>query len=115
MNSLVQSRRDFVSQSLALAGCALPVTGVVAAEQRGASAQGAAAGVAAPDAVTSNTIQEAEKLHAVHFSAAQRSAAAAAAPAQVAGIESLRKVPRPLWLRPALNFDPRLPAERYPD
>jgi Asp-tRNA(Asn)/Glu-tRNA(Gln) amidotransferase A subunit family amidase len=114
MNSLAQSRRNFVYQSLALAGCALPVTGAVAAEQDGPSAQGAAAGVPAPDAVTSNTIQEAEKLHAVHFSAAQRSAAAAAAPAQVAGIESLRKVGRPLWLRPALNFDPRLPAERYP-
>ena len=74
LNSLAQSRRNFVSQSLALAGCALPVTGVMAAEQGGASVQGAAAGVPAPDAVTSNTIQEAEKLHAVHFSAAQRTA-----------------------------------------
>src|SRR5580698_2197534 len=98
LNSLARSRRDFVSQSLALAGCALPVTSVVAAEQNG---------------ITANTIQEAEKLHAVHFSAAQRVAAAEAAPAQAATIEALRKVSRPLWLRPALSFDPRLPGERY--
>jgi hypothetical protein len=119
LNSPAQSRRDFVSQSLALAGCALPVTSVVAAErsgapeQSGASHQSGGAGLSAAGEITAETIQEAEKLHGVHFSAAQRGSAAEAAPAQAATIEALRKVSRPLWLRPALSFDPRLPGERY--
>ena len=120
MDSTASSRRDFIARTLALGSCALPFA---AASAAGVSAAGPAAAAAAQNAapeqnsaagITPKTIEEAEKLHAVHFTAAQREALAAAAPAQLAAIESLRKIERPLWLRPALNFDPRLPGRRYP-
>jgi Asp-tRNA(Asn)/Glu-tRNA(Gln) amidotransferase A subunit family amidase len=104
LDSSAQSRRDFVARSLMLAGCAVPA----------AVATVAAAGEAGEAGITVRTIEEAEKLHAVRYSAEQRKQLAAAAPAKVQGIESLRSVERPLWLRPALNFDPRLPGETYP-
>jgi Asp-tRNA(Asn)/Glu-tRNA(Gln) amidotransferase A subunit family amidase len=116
---LAPSRRDFIAHSLTLAGCAIPAAGFAASDQGTASggtasAQSNSAAPAADDVITAKTIEEAEKLHGVRFSAAQHTQLAAASPAQVKGIESLRELGRPLWLRPALNFDPRLPGEHYP-
>jgi Asp-tRNA(Asn)/Glu-tRNA(Gln) amidotransferase A subunit family amidase len=119
MDTPARSRRDFIAHSLALGGAALPLAATAALVPAASPAAGEAqkpqaAATLAPNAITPKTIEEAEKLHAVRFTAAQRVALAAAAPVQVAGIESLRKIERPLWLRPALNFDPRLPGRRYP-
>ncbi len=114
MEILAQTRRDFIAQSLALAGCVLPAASFAAADLDAPPARSASTAPAADDVITAKTIQEAEKLHGVHFSAAQRSQLATAAPAQIKGIEALRELDRPLWLRPALNFDPRLPGEHYP-
>ena len=88
MDTTARSRRDFIAHSLALGSCALPL----------ATAAAAAVGTDA-DAITPKTIEEAEKLHALHFSAAQREALAVAAPAQVAGIESLRRLAISRWRR----------------
>ena len=72
-----------------------------------------AAGTAA-DAITATTIAEAQKIHAVHFSAMQCEQLAASVPTQVKSVVNLRRVPRALTLQPAIHFDPRLPGKRYP-
>ncbi|MBV8144495.1 MAG: amidase [Gammaproteobacteria bacterium] len=94
------SRREFLAEGLGLAACAAPA--------------GAAAPVSEPEGVTPRTIEEAEKIHALHFSAAQRRDLAVAVPGQVKSVVKLRRVPRPISLQPAIHFDPRLPGESYP-
>lgn len=97
----VTSRREFLVEVLGVAACAAQPTS-------------AAAEPADTGAITPATIEEAEKIHAVHFSAAQRQELAASMPRQVESVVRLRRVPRPLTLQPAIHFDPRLPGEHYP-
>ena len=97
---LVTSRREFLAEGLGLAACVVPAH--------------AAAPPSETAGVTARTIEEAEKIHAVHFSPAQRHELAASVPAQVQSVVKLRRVPRPLTLQPAIHFDPRLPGARYP-
>lgn len=96
---LIMSRREFLVGGLGVAA-------VVPAH--------AAAPPSETAGVTARTIEEAEKIHAVHFSPAQRQELAASVPAQVQSVVKLRRVPRPLTLQPAIHFDPRLPGARYP-
>ncbi len=97
---LITSRREFLVGGLGVAGCVAPTH--------------AAALPAETAGVTPRTIEEAEKIHAVHFSPVQRQELAASVPAQVQSVVKLRRVPRPLGLQPAIHFDPRLPGARYP-
>ncbi len=69
----------------------------------------------APGAITPATIAESEKIHALHFTAAQREELAGAVPTQVQAVTGLRRIPRPAALQPALHFDPRLPGVLYPE
>jgi|HubBroStandDraft_4_1064222.scaffolds.fasta_scaffold01028_3 Asp-tRNA(Asn)/Glu-tRNA(Gln) amidotransferase A subunit family amidase len=94
------SRREFLAEGLGLAACIAPAH--------------AAAPPAETGKVTPTTIEEAQKIHAVHFSPAQRQELADSVPAQVQSVVKLRRVPRPLTLQPAIHFDPRLPGARYP-
>jgi Asp-tRNA(Asn)/Glu-tRNA(Gln) amidotransferase A subunit family amidase len=94
------SRREFLAEGLGLAVCVAPAH--------------AAAPPAETGKVTPRTIEEAEKIHAVHFSPAQRQELATSVPAQVQSVVKLRRVPRPPTLQPAIHFDPRLPGARYP-
>jgi len=98
--ALITSRREFVAQGLGLAACVAPAGAQAAPPETGG--------------VTPRTIEEAEKIHAVHFSPAQRRELAASVPAQVQSVVKLRRVPRPLALQPAIHFNPRLPGARYP-
>lgn len=86
-----------------------------------AGGEGAAAAPPSPssqdqgtDPITPQTIAEAEKLHAVAYTPAQRARLAPAMATQVAGVRAVRQVPRALELQPALTFDPRLPGVAYP-
>ena len=107
------SRRDFLASSAALAAGTLacqPDTG-------DGSVDGSAAGSAAPQPpadITAATIAEAEKLHAVTYTAEERDQLVQSIGAQVAGVQQLRDVPRELSLQPAITFDPRLPGVAYP-
>lgn len=93
------SRREFLAEGLGLAACVAPGSAAAAPSQTAG--------------ITTRTIEEAEKIHAVHFSTAQRQELAASVPAQVQSVVKLRHVPRPLALQPAIHFDPRLPGTRY--
>jgi Asp-tRNA(Asn)/Glu-tRNA(Gln) amidotransferase A subunit family amidase len=106
-----KSRRQFIAQALTLGAAVGPLA--LAAPLGAEVADKTAAPDVQSPAITPITIQEAEKLQAVELTAAQCAALAAAAPAQVKVIESLRDPKRPLGLRPALNFDPRLPGTVY--
>jgi Asp-tRNA(Asn)/Glu-tRNA(Gln) amidotransferase A subunit family amidase len=100
-SGLKTSRREFLAEGLGLAACVAP-------------AGAAAPSSSEPVGITPRTIEEAEKIHAVHFSPAQRKELAASVPAQAESVVKLRSVPRPITLQPAIHFDPRLPGERYP-
>ena len=103
------SRRDFLASSAALAA------GTLACQPD--AGDGSAAGAPAPQApadITAATIAEAEKLHAVAYTAEERAALVQSIGDQVAGILQLRDVPRELSLQPAITFDPRLPGVSYP-
>lgn len=97
---LMTSRREFLAEAMGIAACVAPAH--------------AAAPTSETAGVTPITIEEAEKIHAVHFSSAQRQQLAASVPTQVQSVVKLRRVPRPLTLQPAIHFDPRLPGARYP-
>jgi Asp-tRNA(Asn)/Glu-tRNA(Gln) amidotransferase A subunit family amidase len=109
------SRREFLAEGLCLAGAGIAPASVaksaLADELRSDSA-GQKADTQA--AITPSTIAEAEKIHALQFSQAQRQELAGAIPAQVKTVVDLRQVARPLALQPAIHFDPRIPGERYP-
>src|SRR5450432_297536 len=105
------SRREFLAEGLGLAACIAPATAAMATESPAGKSEQEAGAV---DAITPTTIEEAQKIHAVHFSAAQRKELAASVPTQVESIVTLRRVPRPLALQPAVHFDPRLPGVHYP-
>jgi len=94
------SRRKFLAEGLGLAACVAPAGGEVPSPET--------------EGITPRTIEEAQKIHAVQFSPAQRQALAASVPAQVQSVVKLRRVPRPLALQPAIHFDPRLPGAHYP-
>jgi Asp-tRNA(Asn)/Glu-tRNA(Gln) amidotransferase A subunit family amidase len=64
--------------------------------------------------ITPDTIREAEKLAGVEYTPAQREQLVATIAAQIAAVKSIRALPRPLDLQPALIFDPRLPGVSYP-
>lgn len=108
------SRREFIAEALGLAACIAPATFVNAMDTPAQPASGSGGrGPSALATITPATIEEAEKLHAVRFTAAQREELVAAVPAQVDAITGLRRIHRPLTLQPALHFDPRLPGVRY--
>src|ERR1700689_5329326 len=110
-----KSRREFIEEVMQLGLCVTPLA--LAGSSNAATAPGPAtpaASAQAAVAITSSTIEEAEKLHALHFSPAEREELAAALPAQVSQITALRQLARPLALQPALHFDPRLPGAAYP-
>jgi Asp-tRNA(Asn)/Glu-tRNA(Gln) amidotransferase A subunit family amidase len=108
------SRRDFLTEALYLAACIAPATSahvaIAAPELTSANAARESLALAT---ITPTTIEEAEKIHAVHFSPAQCKELAAAIPTQVKAVVGLRRVPRPLALQPAIHFDPRLPGMPY--
>ncbi|MGH8263778.1 MAG: amidase family protein, partial [Steroidobacteraceae bacterium] len=108
------SRRAFLADAICVAACAASpaLAKVTAATTASATIDGdkTHSNVAA---ITRATIAEAEKIHAVHFTEAQRQALAADVPSQVESIAGLRRVPRSLALQPALRFDPRLAGVRY--
>jgi Asp-tRNA(Asn)/Glu-tRNA(Gln) amidotransferase A subunit family amidase len=95
------SRREFLAEGLGLAACVAPAGATTPPTSEAAR-------------ITPRTIEEAEKIHAVHFNPAQRKELAASVPAQADSVVKLRRVPRPITLQPAIHFDPRLPGERYP-
>jgi Asp-tRNA(Asn)/Glu-tRNA(Gln) amidotransferase A subunit family amidase len=64
--------------------------------------------------ITTATIEEAEKIHAVKFSPEARAQLVAAIPAQIAAVKAVRAVARPRSTKPAIVFDPRLPGVAYP-
>jgi Asp-tRNA(Asn)/Glu-tRNA(Gln) amidotransferase A subunit family amidase len=109
------SRRDFLAEALCLAACIAPTSSAqaanVAAEPTSANAAGEPPALVT---ITPTTIEEVEKIHAVHFSVTQRKELAAAIPTQMKAVVDLRRVLRPLALQPALHFDPRLPGIPYP-
>jgi len=94
------SRREFLAGAAGLALSALT-------PEAGESAQDPAG------AITPNTIAEAEKLHALAFSAEQRGRIVKTINTQVTAVKAIRGVPRPLGLQPAITFDPRLPGVTY--
>ena len=111
----VTSRRDFLTDALCLTACVAPFTDAQATNTPPEPASTRATQESKTLAtITPATIAEAEKLHALRFTAAQRRDLAAAMPAQVETVKRLRRVPRPIALQPALHFDPRLPGESYP-
>jgi Asp-tRNA(Asn)/Glu-tRNA(Gln) amidotransferase A subunit family amidase len=64
--------------------------------------------------ITTDTIREAEKLAGVEYTPAEREQLVKSIGAQVAAVKSIRDLPRPRELQPALIFDPRLPGVSYP-
>ncbi|MEO8453502.1 MAG: amidase, partial [Gemmatimonadota bacterium] len=64
--------------------------------------------------ITTETIAEAERIHAVTFTAEARRALVATMPGQIAAVKAVRAVPRPRSLKPGITFDPRLPGVAYP-
>jgi Asp-tRNA(Asn)/Glu-tRNA(Gln) amidotransferase A subunit family amidase len=109
------SRRAFIGEALSLAACAIPSSIAIAANSPADKSGDCGRGSLARDTITPGTIAEAEKIHAVRSTAAQRKELAAAVPAQVKEVTGLRRVPRPIALQPALHFDPRLPGVPYPE
>ena len=107
------SRRQFISRSLAFGVAAAPLVSSVSFAAHPADTTDAAVTDSQSLAVTPSTIREAEKLHSVQFTPPQCEVLASTLPAQVKIIESIRRTRRPLELRPALNFDPRLPGVAY--
>lgn len=109
------SRRDFLAGSAALAA------GTLACESGGTDGSvPASEAVAAPEPtsqpvpnITAATLAEAEKLHGVAYTAAEREQLLQSIDGQVAGVLQLRDVPRELSLQPAITFDPRLPGVSY--
>ena len=108
------SRRDFLGEALCLVAGMAPASLVSASDTVVKTAAAPAEAESSPPAaITPVTIAEAQKLHALKFTSAQCAELAGTMPAQVMGVDSLRGVPRPLSLQPALHFDPRLPGEHY--
>jgi Asp-tRNA(Asn)/Glu-tRNA(Gln) amidotransferase A subunit family amidase len=111
--SAVTSRRNFLSEALGVA--VVGPAALASTSSTSAPLNGKPGDIGSPaSAITPATIAEAEKLHAVRFTADQGIELAAAMPAQVKNIEALRKVGKSLELQPALHFDPRLPGKHYP-
>ena len=108
--SSLGSRRDFLVKGLGVAACLAPASVATAAGTAERASGDGEAEDAAVSAITPTTVEEAEKIHAVRFSVAQRKELATAIPAQVKAVTQLRRVPRPLALQPGLHFDP--PASR---
>ncbi|HKU14163.1 MAG TPA: amidase, partial [Steroidobacteraceae bacterium] len=98
------TRRNFVTglTCVGLAGTAEVASAAAATEQ-----------ASAPTPITAATIAEAEKLHAVSYTAGQRNDLALALTKQVQGVSALRDIPRSASLQPATHFDPRLPGKSY--
>jgi Asp-tRNA(Asn)/Glu-tRNA(Gln) amidotransferase A subunit family amidase len=109
-----KSRRDFLIETLCLAACITPPAIVQASTETESIAADGRQKPSASAAITPTTIEEAEKIHAVHFSATQRKGLSGDIPAQVKEVVGLRRVPRPVALQPAIHFDPRLPGVHYP-
>ncbi|MBM4187188.1 MAG: amidase [Gemmatimonadetes bacterium] len=66
------------------------------------------------ETITARTIAEAEKLHGLAFTPAERDQLVPAMPGQLASAKAIRATPKALELQPALIFDPRLPGIAYP-
>ena len=110
-----KSRREFIEDVVQLGLCVTPLALAGSLNAATAPSPGTpAASAQAPAAITATTIQEAQKVHALHFSPAECEELAAALPAQVSQITALRQLARPRALQPALHFDPRLPGAYYP-
>jgi Asp-tRNA(Asn)/Glu-tRNA(Gln) amidotransferase A subunit family amidase len=109
-----RSRRDALAALAALAG--LPVVLPRASAATPASPHPPTRLAASdPDAVaiTARTIAEAEKLHDLSFTPAQRQQLVTTIPNDLAGIRAIRQVSKERSLMPALHFDPRLPGKSY--
>src|SRR5690242_2520144 len=84
------TRRTFIAEALGLAACAAPL-----------SIAPATSAAAEPNAaITPATIAEAEKLHDVRFTPAQRAELASAVVSQVSLLGDVRRIARPLALQP---------------
>lgn len=104
------SRRDFLSTAAVLvaAGSRVP-------PQRAAgSAPRAESDHRQDESLTTVTVTEAAKIHALPLPPNAPAQLVAALPAQIAAVKAVRAVPRPIDLQPAIVFDPRLPGVRYP-
>ncbi len=104
------SRRDFLSTAAVLvaAGSRVP-------PQRAAgSAPQAESDHRQDESLTTVTVTEAAKIHALPLPPNAPAELVAALPAQIAAVKAVRAVPRPIDLQPAIVFDPRLPGVRYP-
>lgn len=66
------------------------------------------------EAVTARTIAEAEKLHGLAFTPAERDRLVPSIPGQVASVKAIRAIPKALELQPAIVFEPRIPGVTYP-
>jgi len=96
------SRRGFVG------------TAAGAAAAAGLGSLAGADAAAEDNPITTITIREAEKLHALQYTEAERRQLLQTIPGQVAAVVGLRQIPRPRELAPAIVFDPRLPGVEYP-
>ncbi len=104
------SRRDFLSTAAVLvaAGSRVP-------PQRAAgSAPQAESDHRQDESLTTVTVTEAAKIHALPLPPNAPAELVAALPAQIAAVKAVRAVPRPIDLQPAIVFDPRLPGVPYP-
>ena len=82
------SRRRFLAEGLCLAGACVAPEGIGKALAPDALSGEAGA------TITPTTIAEAQKIHALQFTASQRQELAAAVPEQVKGVVGLRRVPQ---------------------
>ncbi len=109
----LKSRREALAALAAVAG----VPGFPASTAEAAQNPRPANRPPAPDdetaGITERTIAEAEKLHGISFTPAERRQLVQAVPADVAGVAAVRKVPKDRSLMPALHFDPRIPGKSY--
>ena len=106
-------RRQFVMQTLA--GTAFAGAGLSAlANQPAAAGQVTTACDSFTPELTERTITEAEKLHHLDFTTAERQQVMQTIPGHWSAIDSVRALPRERDLQPALLFDPRLPGVIYP-
>jgi Asp-tRNA(Asn)/Glu-tRNA(Gln) amidotransferase A subunit family amidase len=95
------TRRDLL---LAIAaGTAMPF--LEASESEASKGQSAS-----EDGIGAGTIAEAEKLHAVTYTASEREQILTTIRGQRSSVEAIRAVPKDRSLMPALHFDPRLPG-----
>ena len=67
----------------------------------------------AEQSITAATIDEAAKLHGVQYSASERELLLETISGQLAAVETVRSIARPIDLQPAIVFDPRLPGTEY--